>query len=287
MYITRDDHIVVFHDPALERFTNGKGMIQDQNWAGELEHVQTLQEPHQPLARFEQLCEVLMQPRASHIKLSLDIKPECEPERLFHLMRTLFLKYDNWQSKLAPRIYLGLWHTKYIPWADTLLPELPRMHIGGSPSIARSLFWPHVQGFSMSFASLMTAEGQVFVRDAKAAGKLVTVWTVNDPTEMVEAVRWGLDGILTDNTALYLQLRKSLQTDFDHTASTYVSRWFSWTNKRYWSWAQYLVQTRRLGLLQKRAQEPFEWFPPPEGDVIPLTTRRVAQPGTAAKAHTE
>lgn len=287
VYLTRDDHIVVFHDPALERFTNGKGMIQDQNWVGELEHVRTLQQPCQPLARFEQLCELLVQPRNLHIKLSLDIKPECEPERLFHLMRTILDRYDHGQTQLAPRIYLGLWHTKYIPWADLLLPEVPRMHIGGSPSIARSLFWCHVQGFSMSFASLMTSEGQTFVRDAKAAGKLVTVWTVNDPAEMIHVVRWGLDGILTDQTALYLDLRTKVQIDFDRTVRTYVPRWFTWTNKRYWSWAQYLVQTRRLGLLQKRAQQPFELVPsPPDADRNRLTTKNVfAQPSRMGAAN--
>jgi phosphatidylglycerol phospholipase C len=35
--------------------------------------------------------------------------------------------------------------------------------------------------------------------------------TVNEPEEMMEAVRWGVDAILTDKTQTWLDLRKALQ----------------------------------------------------------------------------
>lgn len=251
----------MFHDPSLERTTDGHGLIQDQNWYGGVELVRTTQAPVQQIPRFEQLCDLMMRPGCRHVKANIDIKPENDPERLFKLMGELVRKYPNWEEDLAPRILLGLWHPKFIPFAVQYVPELTRMHIGGSPSVARQYFWPWVDGFSMRFTSLMPAEGQAFLRDAKAAGKKVTVWTVNLPDEMVEAARWGVDAVLTDNTATFHRLREDLQNDFVATERKYVSPLFAWSRWRYYSWPAWVLQTTGLAVLEMRAKQPFAFTP--------------------------
>lgn len=267
--------ILIFHDPALERTTDGQGMIQDQNWYGQVEHVRTLEKPRQKIPRFEQLCDLMMQPHCRHVTANIDIKPENDPERLFRLLGELVRKYPNWQTDLGPRLFLGLWHPKFLPWAVHYVPELSRMHIGGSPSVARQYFWPWVNTFSMQFASLMSAEGQAFVRDAKAAGKSVTVWTVNSAEEMIVSARWGLDAVLTDNTALYHHLRQELREDFRGAERAHVPAWWEWTEGRFYSYAAYMLQTTRLGLLEARAKQPLE---------LTCSQQALLQPQTGAQA---
>ena len=44
------------------------------------------------------------------------------------------------------------------------------------------------------------------LREWKAAGKRILVWTVNEPDEMRRFRDWGVDGIISDNTKLLVQI---------------------------------------------------------------------------------
>lgn len=109
-----------------------------------------------------------------------------EPTRLFTLLHKTISSHEGWEEKLAPRILLGLWHPKFVGPAQEILPYCRRSHIGASPEIANKYFLDGVDAFSMWFPALCTPEGQRFVRHAKAKGKQVMVWTVNDQSEMME-----------------------------------------------------------------------------------------------------
>lgn len=71
----------MFHDPSLERTTDGKGFIRDQAWSGGIEHLRTMKEPRQQIPTFEQLCELLMQPENMHVKLNVSQLGLCRAER--------------------------------------------------------------------------------------------------------------------------------------------------------------------------------------------------------------
>jgi phosphatidylglycerol phospholipase C len=62
----------------------------------------------------------------------------------------------------------------------------------------REYFFTHCNGFSMYFPTLLSAEGEAFRRECAARGKKITVWTVNDPEEMKECLRWGVQAVITD-----------------------------------------------------------------------------------------
>jgi glycerophosphoryl diester phosphodiesterase len=171
------------------------------------------------------------QPENRHVKFNVDVKVQNDPERLFTLMHKTISDQPGWETELAPRILLGLWHPRFVAPAKTHLPYLRRSYIGNSVSIARKYFWDNVDAFSIAFPTLATMDGQrwvisVFVMplgvdvslgwkrfraECKAAGKQVMVWTVNDPAQMMEAVRWGVDAILTDVTKTWIDLRAALR----------------------------------------------------------------------------
>lgn len=172
-------------------------------------------------------------------------------------MKEAVSEHEGFETALAPRIILGLWHPKFLAPAMEHLPSLRRTHIGGSPSLAKQYFWDTCNGFSMYFASLVPEEGQQFLRGCQAAGKEVMVWTVNRPDEMVEAARWGVDAILTDRTDLLKQLRREMQQDFEGTYKRYVGPTFRWTTWRYYTLPLHVVFSLWRVNLEFRAGETF------------------------------
>ncbi|KAK0541559.1 hypothetical protein OC835_000027 [Tilletia horrida] len=258
VHITKDNVIVMFHDPSLERTTDGKGFIRDQNYHDGIEHVRTLKEPKQQIPTFRELCDLLMKEENKHVKLNIDVKPDNDPDRLFKLMKEVVTSYPNYQTDLSPRLILGLWHTVFLRAALEHVPELARAHIGYSPWVARNFFWKDCQGFSMQFAALVTADGQAFIKEANRAGKSVYVWTVNRKDEMIEATRWGVKAILTDDTAMLHHLRKEMTDNFPKTRSESVGLFFRWSTWRYYTVPQFVLQSMWCSDVERRAGLSFK-----------------------------
>ncbi|KAJ3788910.1 PLC-like phosphodiesterase [Lentinula aff. detonsa] len=257
VHVSSDDVVVMFHDPApsdLSRTTDSTGAIKDRTWYGEngMEHVRTVKEPKQAIPTFAETITLLMQPENQHVKFNVDVKPQNNPRRLFSLMHNIISVQSDWETKLAPRLVLGLWHPSFIAAAKETLPYLTRSFIGISPSLARTYFWTHCDFFSMSFAVLATSDGEKFRKECQDAGKKLMVWTVNKPEHMMEAVRWGVDCILTDVTRTWLDMRSALYADYEKTGLQY-SRIFLWTTLDYWTPIQMLRQTAHVKRLQSIA----------------------------------
>ena len=121
-----------------------------------------------------------------HVKFNVDVKIQNDPSKLFSLMHTIISSYDEWQTRLAPRLLIGLWHPSFVRSAKEHLPYCRRSYIGENLALARKYFWNDVDAFSMWFGSLTTADGEKFRKECKAAGKQLMVWTVNDPAQMME-----------------------------------------------------------------------------------------------------
>lgn len=94
-----------------------------------------------------------------------------EPERLFTLMHEIIAEYPDYETLLAPRLVLGLWHPKYIAPATSIIPYIRLTHIGMSPALARKYFWASCSAFSMNFSCLVGADGEAFRQECKAANK--------------------------------------------------------------------------------------------------------------------
>ncbi|KAI0774560.1 PLC-like phosphodiesterase [Fomes fomentarius] len=242
----------MFHDPTLDRTTNGKGTIKEQKWYGPdgMEHLRTIAEPKQSIPTFAETVELLMKPENQHATFNVDVKVFSEPLHLFTLMHEIISAQPNWQTDLAPRILLGLWHPRFIPHAKTILPYCKRSFIGLSTSVAKTYFWDSCEVFSINFYILASWGGQSFIRECKQAGKKVMVWTVNEPIQMIEAVRWGVDVILTDKTKDWLDLRETLRADYDRILANHSSM-FLWTSPWYYFPARYIFINLIAARLQK------------------------------------
>lgn len=249
----------MFHDKTLDRTTNSTGLITSRPYYGEngIEHVRTLKEPVQQIPTFEQLCTLLMEPGNEHVKFNIDVKPNNDPARLFEIMARTVDRFPQSKERLHPRLILGLWHPKFIAHAKQHVPTLRRAHIGGSPADAIKYFWKDCEAFSIYFPSLVTAEGQAFIKKAQQEGKDVMTWTVNRTDEMVAATSWGLKAILTDRTDTLNQLRKDMTADYEGVYRKYVGPWFGWTSLRYYSPYVWSYQHFCRQEAEEQAGEPF------------------------------
>ncbi|KAJ3837832.1 PLC-like phosphodiesterase [Lentinula raphanica] len=254
VHVSSDDVVIMFHDPDLSRTTDSTGAIKDRTWYGEngMEHVRTVKEPRQAIPTFSETITLLMKPENQHVKFNVDVKPQNNPRRLFSLMHKIISVQSDWETKLAPRLVLGLWHPSFITAAKETLPYLTRSFIGISPSLARTYFWNHCDCFSMSFAVLATSDGEKFRKECQDAGKKLMVWTVNKPEHMMEAVRWGVDCILTDVTRTWLDMRSALYADYENVGLRY-GRIFLWTTLDYWTPIQLFRQSLEFKRLQSIA----------------------------------
>jgi len=234
VHVSQDGVLVMFHDPALDRTTDGVGRIAHTDYYGGLDKLRTKEFPQQPIATFHEAMQLISRPENQHVTFNVDIKPENDARRVFALMAGVLADFPNYQTDLAPRIVLGIWHPKFIQPAKEFLPQCYRLCISCGTDLARKHFWGQVDGFSISFASLAAGDGPAFRRDCQQAGYALYVWTVNDRDEMIEASKWQVEAILTDKCSDYLHLRSKMQDDFHAVTKSKraLSSFRKWGNYR-------------------------------------------------------
>lgn len=105
------------------------------------------------------------------------------------------------------RIVLGCWAAKYLPLCDDYLPGFPITHIGFSILYANHFFKIPNISFNLLQAVLMTPWGCAFIKKAKTLQRPIFAWTVNDEKRMRWGIRKELDGVITDDPKLFLEVR--------------------------------------------------------------------------------
>jgi glycerophosphoryl diester phosphodiesterase len=232
LHATADGHVVVCHDPTVDRTTNGTGCIAQMT----LEAVQSLDsaywwvpgsvvDHHADPADYplrgrapaeHELCiptlrEVLE--AFPSVYLNVDIKqtaPEVEPYE--HLVADLFREYGRVDdvivasffdaateafSALAPDIStaagLGAMAGFYFAVRDGATPPpMPHHALQVPPSYEEN-----------------TVVDTEFVAAAHEAGLALHVWTIDDAEEMERLIDLGVDGIMTDRPSVLAGILRS------------------------------------------------------------------------------
>ncbi len=201
VHATRDGQVVVFHDDDLARVSDGRGAIADYSLtevnrlrvAG-TEAIPTLDEV---LETFSDTC------------FNIDIK---HPHAITPLVKTI--ERHRAQDRVcvasfsvdrlrAFRRLMG----RRVPTAvspigvvwNAYVPVLP--HLLNSPGVAIQI--PATYGVMGRHLPVLTTK---LLRHAHMAGKVVHIWTVDDPLEMHRLLDMGVDGIVSDRTDLLKQV---------------------------------------------------------------------------------
>jgi glycerophosphoryl diester phosphodiesterase len=201
VHATIDEQLVVFHDDDLQRLAGGRGAIAERTWA-ELSTIRIGRSESIPT-----LDEVLETFPAT--RLNIDIK---NPGGVAPLVRTIdrhrahdrvcvasfsverLREFRRLMGRRVPTSVspIGVAWNSYVP----LLPRLLN-----SPGVALQV--PLTQQVGKRSVPVLTRR---LLLHAHLAGKVVHVWTVDDPMEMHRLLDMGVDGIVSDRTDLLKQV---------------------------------------------------------------------------------
>ncbi|MDQ4128806.1 MAG: glycerophosphodiester phosphodiesterase [Actinomycetota bacterium] len=180
--VTRDGHLVVLHDPTVERTTNGTGPIHGLTLA----EVQRLDGGlGERVLTFGEVLGATTLPIHAELKVGEAAEP---------LARVIL------EEDVAGRVTPISFDPEALRRVKRVLPDQPvGLVLSGAPSEAAE----QARAVGAILISLewayLDAEA---VERCRRAGLKVTAWTVNEPEQMRRAIELGVDGITTDRPDL-------------------------------------------------------------------------------------
>jgi glycerophosphoryl diester phosphodiesterase len=201
VHVTKDGELVVIHDEAVNRTTNGKGLVKDMTLAElkELDACKSMEAYRG--AKIPTLAEVYELVKDTNHIVNVEIKsdnyfyPEIEEKCLALAKemgmedRVIYSSFNHYTllklHELKPDAKLGMLFgdVLYQPW-----------------EYAKSL---HVQYLHPRTISIFTPE---FSTESHKAGYGINVWTVNDEDTMLECLKQGAN-IITNYPDVAIALR--------------------------------------------------------------------------------
>ncbi len=192
---TRDGHLVLMHDPTVDRTTNGRGRVRDLTLA-EIRRLDAGKGERVPT-----LTEVLEVVRGK-AKLFLEIK---EPDIVGDVVREV-----KREGMLGEVLFISFFH----PAVRKLKELVPKAEVGiifsCEPVDPASLAKQAGASWIAANFAFTTRE---LVEKAHRAGLKVNVWVVNTPEDLRRARDLGVDAVTTDRADLIVPLVRSRGLD--------------------------------------------------------------------------
>jgi glycerophosphoryl diester phosphodiesterase len=201
--------IVVLHDNTLDRTTNGSGPLASTPFYALRElDAGSWFAPEFAGERVPLLSEVFdlvgdakargTRPRVNVEIKGIDRRGDGLEAEIAEMVRARGLADDVLISSFNP---MALWRMRQVA------PDLQRalLYAPGMP-MALSLAWPKRLLTPIALHPEFRMMNTSKVRGAQAAGHRVNVWTVNEEADLLRAIAWRVDGIITDHPALARQL---------------------------------------------------------------------------------
>ena len=208
--LSKDGEVVVFHDSRLERKTDGSGPVRDAT-LGELKklHVESRIQRRIVRERIPTLSEVF-ELCAGRIGLNVEIKADRQSRHKLDIVDRCSKLIR--QHHLRQSVLVSSFHHHYIKYLKQQNEEI----FGGL------LFHPlkRVGRSAASLAAKLQADYLIFggaslrkyvVRRAHGRGLFVGEFRVNTERRYAQAVRYGVDAIITDDPARMRNLLSSMK----------------------------------------------------------------------------
>jgi len=210
--LSKDGHVVVIHDPTVDRTTNGKGLVNSLTLS-ELKALKVkrprlgtprgsaIASSRTEIATLEEVFQTF--PEAI---IAVEIKDQSwelclkvvELIRRFDRFNRTSIELIAIKSKLSkalrlhePKLVTGHTRGEIVRFTSLSRLRVSRFFRKNGPVIEVPLKKGRLKIVTPSF-----------VRAAHKHGIRVYVWTVNDPTIMAKLFKMGVDGIFTDNLGL-------------------------------------------------------------------------------------
>lgn len=198
LHLSRDGHLVVFHDDSLERTSDGTGLVCDKT-LGELRELNAAHTwpglPRQPIPTLAELCQL------GPVRLNVDLK-QLDPPMFAALWR--FIEAHGLHDRF---VVASEHHQNLIGFR-----RLSRGRVATSASKREvASFWAAARTgltglLPLPFDALqvpveyggLRVVTQRFVRAAHRHDIAVHVWTIDEPERARALLGLGVDGIMTD-----------------------------------------------------------------------------------------
>lgn len=180
--VTCDGHLIVLHDPTVNRTTNGTSPAHELTLA-EVQELDAGMGERVPT--FMEVLETTTLPIHAELKVVEAVEP----------LASLIL-----QEEIAERLTLISFDAEALHQVKHDLPDLPvGLIFSGTPLRAAEC----ARSVGADLVSLEAAHLSVeAVERCRRAGLKVTAWTVNEPKQMRQVMDLGVDGIVTDRPDL-------------------------------------------------------------------------------------
>jgi glycerophosphoryl diester phosphodiesterase len=204
--LTSDGHVVVHHDGTVDRTTNGHGKLSSLSLAElrELDAGSSFSEKFrgQKIPTLDEAFETIGKRAVINVEL-----------------KNLTTPFDNLAEKVCEVIrrhglQKNILFSSFLPWnlkkAAHFLPEVPR---GLITLKGRWGVWGRSFGFNFGdYDALHPYLSDVTAQQVQRVHKLkrrINVWTVNREEDIRRLFSWGVDGIITDDPLLAVQVMRS------------------------------------------------------------------------------
>ncbi|MEJ5241767.1 MAG: glycerophosphodiester phosphodiesterase family protein [Anaerolineales bacterium] len=201
--LSADGHVVVIHDPTVDRTTNGKGKVARLSLSElrALDAGSFFSEKYrgEKIPTLEEVFDLVGKRALINIELTNYTTPrDSLVEEVCRLVREHRMEENVLFSSFLPR---------NLHQAAILLPEVPRglLALEGW----KGLWMRSFQFFFGNYQALHPYVSDVTpqqIASVHRIGRRVHVWTVNDANQMRRLLKWGADGIFTDDPPLALQI---------------------------------------------------------------------------------
>jgi len=205
VHLSRDNVVVLSHDPTLKRCFGKNGKIIDYDWSY-LSKLRCLKDPQEGMPRLLDLLEYLAAPGLDRIWVLLDIKTDNNLDNIMRLIARTIREAPSDSASWRERILLGCWAVEYVPLCEKYLPGFPITHIGSDISYARQFLMVPNVSFAILQKVLIGPSGDRFLHNVRAAGRDMFVWTINEPSMMRWSINKRVNGVITDDPVEFFRV---------------------------------------------------------------------------------
>ena len=221
-HITKDGRIVLMHDEAVDRTTDGTGLIEEMTLA-ELKQLDAAYDwTNDDGATFPYRGQGIQVPTLDEVfekfpqmRYAIEIKKTTNP--MEQPMCDLIRKYG-----MQDRVVVASFHDAVMQNFRALCPEVTTSASRGEVTryvlLGKAFLWgfyaPQFQTIQPPYdpaeslnIPIMTER---FIRESQTKGIRVEPWTVNDPAIMKQYITWGVDGIITDRPDLMMEVLQEM-----------------------------------------------------------------------------
>ncbi len=211
---TSDGVLAVFHDDALAPVSDREGRISEMTWS----EVSVARVRGEPIPRLEELLDAF-----DDVRISIDPKTDATVEPLIEALKRPGVLdrtcVGSFSDARLERIDEAFGEAVCLSFSPREIARLRLLSAAGlrplpsrQPRSGTKRPQRRDRPFRGRIASIPLRQGLIplatrrFVQHAQRAGVAVYVWTVDDPVEMGRLLDIGVDGIMTDEPEVLLEV---------------------------------------------------------------------------------